>query len=75
MCIEKSFEELTPDEATKIVRRIMVFSWSEEQIRTKLNEAGFDGTAAALETTKNGVGFMATVMVCGPTGEIITASR
>jgi hypothetical protein len=75
MCIEKSFEELTLDEATKIVRKILAFSWSEEEIREKLSEAGFDGAAAAVETTKVGTSFNATAIVSGPGGELITASK
>ena len=70
-----SFKEMTRDEASKTVRRIVVFSWSEQEIRAKLTEAGFDGKGAEIETNKTGTSFSATVMVNGPDGDIITASR
>lgn len=62
------------ERATKSARHIVNTSQSEEQIRTRLTNAGFNGDAAAVSTkrSKDGRMFMAMVMVRGPGGEIIS---
>lgn len=68
----KSFREITDDEAKDIVRGIVNSSCSEDQIRQRLTEAGFNGAAAAVTSTSHGNMFMAMVMVYGPHGQIIS---
>ncbi len=62
------------EKATMIVRDIVNTSQSEEQIRTRLTNAGFDGAAAAVATkrSKDGLMFMAMAMVRGPGGVVIS---
>lgn len=68
--MNKLFSELTKDEATAIVRQIVNSSNSEEEIRRRLTDAGFNGYAAAVNKTRSGpVLFMA--MVHGPKDTII----
>jgi hypothetical protein len=67
----KSFRDLTREEAKIVVQDIVRSSHSEEEIRRRLIEAGFDGAGAAVSTHSSGGMFMAMVMVWSPQGEII----
>ena len=68
----KEFEKLTKEEATLLAKSCIQGAKSEEEIRRRLSEAGFRGTAA-VTSTRSGQMFMAMVMVWGPKGEIINA--
>ena len=70
---DKSFCELTREEATALARRIVCSSNSEGEIRRRLTEAGFNGKAAAICSQSLGPMFQAMVMVWGPRGEVINA--
>ena len=71
--IGKPFNELTSDEAKAVVKEIVRTSNSEEQIKCRLTEAGFNGDKAAITSTRSGPIFMAIVMIYGPKSEIISA--
>lgn len=68
----KPFAELTKDEATAIAKEVVRSSDSEQEIRRRLTEAGFDGRAAAVHSHRSGPMFQAMVMVFGPRGEVIS---
>lgn len=68
----KKFHELTHEEAKALVRIIVNSSYSEEQIRRRLTEAGFSGDTAAVTSASHGDSFMAMVMTHGPMGEVIS---
>ena len=65
----KPFGELTEDEATDLACQIVRSSQSEDEIKRRLTEAGFNGTAAVICSQSM---FQAMVMVYGPGGEIIS---
>lgn len=65
--------KMTTNEATTVVKEIVRTANSENEIRERLNEAGFNGAAAAVTSTRSGPMFMAMVMVWGPKGETIRA--
>lgn len=71
--MSKSFSELSEDEATQVARQIVGSSNSEDEIKRRLTEAGFDGAVAAISSQGCGPTFQAMVMVRGPHGEIIHA--
>ena len=71
--MDKPFHELSSKEAKAIVKEVVCSSQSEDQIRARLTEAGFNGAAAAITSTSSGPMFMAMVMVYGPRGEVIDA--
>lgn len=67
----KTFSELTTDEAKDVARQIVRSSNSEDEIKRRLTEAGFNGDAAAICSHRYGRMFQAMVMVWGPRGEVI----
>lgn len=67
----KQFHQLSTEEATAVVKGIANSSNSEDEIKRRLTEAGFNGNAAAITSTSHERMFMAMVMVNGPHGEII----
>ncbi len=73
---DKSFRELTTEEATDLAKSCMHGAKSEDEIRRRLTEAGFNGAAAALTSTSHTshgmTMFMAMGMAYGPKGEIIS---
>lgn len=73
---EKPFHALTTNEATDLARSCALGAKSEDEIRRRLTEAGFNGEAAVLTSTSHSSGgmtmFMAMGMVNGPNGEIIS---
>ena len=69
----KPFRELTKGEATSVAKQIRMSSQSEDEIRRRLTEAGFNGKAAAVHSQGSGLMFQAMVMVWGPQGEVISA--
>ena len=69
---DKAFSELTKEEATELARRIVNSSYSEEQIRERLTQAGFNSRGAAVATTSSGGEFMVMIMVWGPHGGLIS---
>jgi len=73
---QKPFNEMTTDEAETVAERIVASSKSEDDIRRRLTEAGFNGAAAAIASTSHtscGITmFMAMVMMYGPRGEVIS---
>lgn len=75
--MSKPFSELSKDEATKLAKNCVLGANSEDEIRRRLTEAGFDGAAAAVTSTSHSshgmTMFMAMVMVWGPHGEVINA--
>jgi hypothetical protein len=71
--MSKLFSELSKDEATQVVRQIVRSSNSEDEIKRRLTEAGFDGEAAAICSQRCGPMFQAEVMVWGPNREVISA--
>ncbi len=75
MKADKPFHSLTRDEATDLARNCTFGAKSEDEIRYRLTEAGFDGVTATLTSTTystNGMTmFMAMGMVYGPQGEVI----
>ncbi len=72
--MEKSFRELSTEEATELARQCVRGAKSEAQIRERLTAAGFDGASAAIHTSDEGdYGLQAMVMVHGPQGETISA--
>ena len=66
------FADLTEDEANAIVAEIKTKAKSDDELRTLLDEAGFDGRAAAISSISCGSMYWPLVMVWGPNGEIIT---
>lgn len=68
----KLFLELTKDEATDLARTIVRSSRSEDEIRRRLTEAGFNGETAAICSQRCGPMFQAMVMMWGPQGEIVS---
>ena len=70
---DKPFRELTKDEATDLAKGCVIGASSDEEIRRRLTEAGFNGEAAAISSIRSGPMFMAMVMVWGPNGEVISA--
>jgi hypothetical protein len=68
----KTFSELTTDEAKDIVGKIVRSSKSEDEIRHRLSEAGFNGEDAAISSQRCGPMFQAMLLVWGPRGEIIS---
>lgn len=70
---DKPFHKLTTEEATALAKSCTRGANSVEEIRERLTEAGFNGAAAAISSTRSGPMFMAMVMVWGPNGESISA--
>jgi len=68
----KPFNQLSTAEATRIARQIVRRADSEQEIRQKLNEAGFNGNAAAILPCHSGGPFMAMALIYGPNGGIIS---
>lgn len=66
------FRDLTTDEAEAIVNQIKRQARSDEEVRRKLTEAGFDGKGAAICSTPPETGYIVMIMVFGPNGQIIT---
>jgi hypothetical protein len=75
--MSKPFSELNKDEATELAKNCVRGAKSEDEIRRRLTESGFDGAAAAVTSTSHSshgmTMFMAMVMVWGPRGEVISA--
>ena len=69
----KPFHDLTEAEATRIVNEIVKTACSKEEVRRRLNEAGFNGAAADITLYVVGPIFKAKVTVRGPNGETIRA--
>lgn len=67
----KPFHELTKGEATELAKNVVRTSESDEQIRQRLTEAGFDGSEAAICSMGSGSTYQAMVMVFGPNDEVI----
>ena len=71
--MSKPFSELSEDEATQVARQIVRSANSEDEIKRRLTETGFNGESAAICSHRHGSMFQAMVMVWGPRGEIISA--
>lgn len=68
----KRFCELTSDQATALAKSCKLGAKSEDEIRRRLTEAGFNGTVAALTSLRRPGLFMAMGTVWGPQGEVIS---
>ncbi len=70
----KMFHELTHDEATLLAKNCKLGARTNEEIKRRLTEAGFNGEVAAVTSIRRGDGTIeAMLMVWGPQGEIIDA--
>jgi hypothetical protein len=68
----KPFRELTNDEATQLARDCKRGARTNEEIKRRLTEAGFNGEAAAVTSIPCGDGTIeAMLLVWGPQGEVI----
>lgn len=65
-------EKLSITEATNIVKKIVRTATSDDQIRTELNTAGFNGDEAMINSAYvDGFGYMAQILVWGPGDKVI----
>jgi hypothetical protein len=68
---DKPFQELTRDEAVSLAKTCVAGAKSEDEIRVRLKEVGFDSEAAALASHSDGRNFQASMFVNAPNGPFI----
>ena len=68
---QKPFNELTKDEVEELAKECVQGSRSEEEVRERLTNAGFDGHSAIICSHSSSLHFSPEVMVFGPNHEVI----
>ncbi|MFA6269903.1 MAG: hypothetical protein WC657_01675 [Candidatus Paceibacterota bacterium] len=66
----KPLNQLTREEATELARKIVRTSSSDEEVRRRLTEAGFNGDNAEIQSRTEMDMYQAMVAVWGPYGAI-----
>lgn len=70
--VNVSIEDLSLEQAKALAREYTRGAESEQDVRQRLNKAGFNGDSAAVDFLTNEHGSMFMVMLNHPNGEIIS---